>query len=266
MFCPKCNEIEVESVHQDNKVEYLACVKGCEGVWVSRKVLEKLWGKKKLKQLESQLEEIKQPELEEEPLDVIVDVKAKTEVEGAVVDDTDSDGKFDEENDYNENYEYEEEREADNKADEDKDEDEEVEEISFGEQRVLDRTYLNDDGDYEDPVEDAGEGYSESNDIIEEEEDDPVEIEETETLFWTSPISGTPMKLFTYHVTDKLKCTIGFCTESDNYWIDNSEELLNYELQRKKGLPKTFSALLAYDRPEEEIVEEEDEDEDDDEI
>ncbi|MBN2145371.1 MAG: zf-TFIIB domain-containing protein [Candidatus Aureabacteria bacterium] len=261
MFCPKCNEIELEPVQQD-KFEYLACQSGCEGVWVSRKALEKLWGKKKLKQLESQLEEIKQPELEEVPLEDIAEVKGKSDFD--VLDETASMNlDEDDDDDFDEDYEYEDEEEE---KDDEEDDDEEVEEISFDDQRVVDRTYLGEDGDFEDAVDDAADGYSDSNDIIEEEEEDTAEIEETETIFWTSPVSGTPMKIFTYHVTDKLKCTIGLCSESDYYWIDNSEEVLNLELKRKKGVPKTFSALLAYDRPEEEIEEAEDEEDEDEDI
>ena len=298
MFCPKCSELELEPVTND-KLEYLACVNGCEGVWVERPVLEKYWGKKKFKQQESLLVAVKQRAFEDKDKDnhKNEDAPEKAKAKSAPVaekgaekgekakakvaafdDDEEEDEDFDDdEEDDDSEYDDEEEKEKVKVKDdyeeyaaeeeeeevEEEQEDEEIEEVVFGDKRGLDRTLISEDGEFEDPATETSETYAETPDMMEEEDDEPLAIEEDENLFWTSPVSGNPMKRFNYVVNERLKCSVGNCTESDSYWVDGSEEVLLFEEEKKQGGPKTFSALLAYDRPEEEIIEDEEEDEED---
>jgi Zn-finger nucleic acid-binding protein len=297
MFCPKCSELELEPVTND-KLEYLACVTGCEGVWIEHSVLEKYWGKKRFKQQESLLITVKQRHFEEKDThkdthkedahgkskskSSISEEKGKVKLESFDGDEEDEEPEnFDDEDEDNEKpiknskykkatkrekyEEVEEEFEDDEDEDEEEEEEEEeeeVEEVIFGNKRDLDRTLISEDGDFEGPVTENNETYVETPDMMEEEDNEPLAVEQDENLLWTSPVSGNLMKRFNYVVNERLKCSVGNCSESDSYWIDGSEEVLLFEEERKQGGPKSFSGLLAFDRPEEEIIEE-DEDEDD---
>lgn len=280
MFCPKCSELELEPVTQD-KLEYLACINGCEGVWVTKKTLEKVWGKKKLKQLESELEEVKQPSFEdndilkteESSLEFEENIDDSDDFEKDIVDDDedeDDDFDFDEdieeeefENEDDDITEEDDENEDDDIAEEE-DDDEEIEEINFGELREGARLgFISENGEYDDPGNEASETFNETADLIDDDDDESIEIEEEETFFLSSPVTGHPMKRYFCTVKDKIKCSIGECTESESFWIDGSEEILTM-MNDKKQSPKNFPELLCYDRPEEEIFEDdEDEDEDD---
>ncbi len=288
MFCPKCSELELEPVTND-KLEYLACVTGCEGVWIEHSVLEKYWGKKRFKQQESLLITVKQRHFEEKDThkedahgkskskSSISEEKGKVKLESFDGDEEDEEPEnFDDEDEDNEKpiknskykkatkrEKYEEvEEEFEDEDEEEEEEEEEVEEVIFGNKRDLDRTLISEDGDFEGPVTENNETYVETPDMMEEEDNEPLAVEQDENLFWTSPVSGNLMKRFNYVVNERLKCSVGNCSESDSYWIDGSEEVLLFEEERKQGGPKSFSGLLAFDRPEEEIIEE-DEDEDD---
>jgi Zn-finger nucleic acid-binding protein len=287
MFCPKCSELELEAVTND-KLEYLACVKGCEGIWIEHPILEKYWGKKKFKQQEDLLVAVKQRPFEEKDKNEDAHKKLKSKSSNSEEKGKQKTELFENEEDEEEDIEDFEDADEDDetpvknfkqkkvtrrgrpKYEEDEDDeegeedDEEVEEVVFGNDRSLDRTLINENGDFEGPVTETSENYAETPDIMEEEDDEPLAIEEDENLFWTSPVSGNPMKRFNYVVNERLKCSIGSCSESDSYWVDGSEELLLFEESRKQGGPKTFSALLAFDRAQEESMEDEDEDEDED--
>lgn len=265
MFCPKCGDVELEPVSQD-KLEYFACINGCEGVWVGRPTLEKYWGKKKLKQLETTLEEVKQPdfegdviEAEKDPLDFDESIDEEFDEENEEEFD-DFEDELDEEEAEEEEVEEIVEEVPEQEEENEEDDDEDVEEIDFNDQRNLRISFINEDGEYDDPVTENSEGFTDS-ELIEDDDDEPLQIEEEETFFLTSPVSGNPMKRFTFPVKDKIKCNIGQCTESDSFWIDGSDEVLTL-LSDKKQAPKNFAELLNYERPEEEVFEDEDEDED----
>jgi Zn-finger nucleic acid-binding protein len=260
MFCPKCSDVELESVKQE-KLEYLACVNSCEGAWVSREDLEKGWGKKKCKTMESQLVENKQPQFQEQS----VDSKDLTPGAGA-------EPIFNEEelSHFEPPLEAEAEEEEEEVSVDDFDddeaslEDEEVEEVHFGEQRDRAIVLISDDSEFEESASgsETTEGFNDSADLLDEEEEDGMQGAEEENFFWTSPASGNPMKRFSLNIKDKFKCSVGFCPDSDHYWVDGNEELLSYLMEAQKTTAKSFADLLAYDRPEVEIVVE-DEDEDD---
>jgi len=256
MFCPKCSDIELQPVLSE-KLEYLACLNGCEGVWVTRSNLEKFWGKKKLKLLEAQLDEAKQPNFENDLLEVEkVPLDFEEEIEGEedeiFEEDEDSEEDFE---DGDESFDVEEEEEEEEDDDED-----EVEEVNFGDQRGLRISFINEDGEYDDPVSETSEGYQDASELIDEEEEESIQIEDEEAFFLTSPVSGNPMKRFSFPVKDKIKCAIAWCSESESYWIDGSDEVYAI-VTEKKHSPKNFADLLAFDRPEEEVFEEEEEEE-----
>lgn len=290
MHCPKCNDLELEDVTKD-KMEYKACVSSCEGVWISKSALEKYWGKKKLKELEDQLVSVGQTEFDKKDGETKKDdVTVEIDEDDDDFDDEDfDDDDFEEEDDEDEDFDDDEEDDdfeekddddydsKDDYDDEDDDEDydfedvdedyeeedEEVEEVVFGEEhRSLSRSLISDDGDFEDVDPETAESFVDT-DVIDDDDDEPIEMEEDETLFFTSPVSGNPMKRFNANVTEKMKCVVGFCPESECYWIDPSEEILAYEIAKADKNRKTFASLLAYDRPEEEIIEDEDDDDDD---
>lgn len=260
MFCPKCADIELETVFQD-KLEYLACLNGCEGVWVTRNILEKAFGKKKLKTLEADLEEAKQPDFEDDILDMEKD-SLDFEKELDVEDDLEDAEEEEDDIIYEEDEDDEVDNESMNDDDEEDEEEDEVEEVNFGDKRGIRMSFINDDGEYDDPISDTNENFTESTELIEEEDDDGIQIEEEETFFLSSPVSGNPMKRYNFFVNDKIKCSIAMCSESESYWIDGSDEVLAYVTDPPHS-PKNFADLLAFDRPEEEIFEDEDEDEDD---
>jgi len=141
--------------------------------------------------------------------------------------------------------------------DDEEEEDDEVEEVHFGGQRDRAPGFIvSEDSDFVDHQ--SGSESSEnvgdaSTDLLDEEDEDTMQIVEEENFFWTSPVSGNPMKRFTLNVKDKYKCSIGSCTDSEHYWIDGNEELLTFVQENKKNTPKSFPELLAYDRPEIEI-------------
>jgi Zn-finger nucleic acid-binding protein len=236
-----------------DKLEYLACINGCEGVWVSRGALEKFWGKKKLKVIESELEEAKQPDFEDDILEVDKDpLEFEDELE-----DEDEELFADEDEEDIEDFE---EDDVDEDDEDDIDDEDEVEEVNFGNQRGLRISFINEEGEYDDPVNDSAEGYGDATELIEDEEEESIQIEDEEAFFLTSPVSGNPMKRLTYPLRDKIGCSIGWCSESESYWIDGSEEVLAIVSENKRP-PRHFSDLLAFDRPEEEVFEEEEEEE-----
>lgn len=269
MFCPKCGGVELETAKND-KLEYLACINGCEGVWVLKSDLEKYWGKKKFKQLESELEEVKQPDFEKEAVvaekeAVDIDEPVEEEEDLYLDEDVDDFEEDDEDDSYDEDYDDSGDYEDLDEKTEEEDDEEDIEEVSFGNQRTLKRSLI-DEGEVEDEVVDSGEGFSSETELIEEEEEDLIHNDDEETMFLTSPISGNPMKKFSVKVKDKIKCIIAKCPDSGGYWIDAAEEVMAVIADKSGNPPKNFADLLNYERPEEEVFEDDEEDEDSEDI
>ena len=277
MFCPKCGDVELQTVIND-KMEYLACVEGCEGVWVQKNTLEKYWGKKHLKQMESELEEAKQPDFEKDVVAIEKNVDLdenpeEKESEEEAFEEIDEDVEeeyedFDEdEEEDDEDYKYDDkdfDGEFDDIDEKEEEAEEDIEEINFDDQRNRSRTFI-EDPEYDGEVAESGETFTnDTAELIEEDDDDAMEIEEEETMFLSSPISGNPMKRYTFKVKDKIRCLVAKCTESDSFWVDCSDEVLTFVMDNKKATPKTFADLLGYERPEEEVFEEDEEEDDED--
>ncbi len=266
MFCPKCGDLELEPVKND-KIEYLACINGCEGVWIKKETLEKGWGKKRFKTVTHELVEIKQKSFDDKV--TISDDLELPEIDENFEPEEDNEvAAFDDEGDAEKNTHAEiPSKPADDDVevyeDEEEDDVEEVEEVNFSEQRDLKiSSFITEDGEYDESASDANEGFNESSELIDEDDDEAIEVNDEETFLLSSPVSGNPMKRYTYTFNNKSKCMIGECEESESYWIDGSDEVLTLVIDQNKT-PKNFADLLAYERPEEEIFEDEDEDEDD---
>ena len=268
MFCPKCGDLELEPVKND-KIEYLACINGCEGVWIKKDTLEKGWGKKRFKTVTSELVEIKQKSFDDkitisDDLELPnIDEHFEHEEDHEVVAFDDDEGDTEKNTPDKSQSKVDEDDVEVYEDDEDEEDDDEVEEVNFSEQRDLKiSSFITEDGEYDESASDANEGFNESSELIEEDDDEAIEVNDEETFLLSSPVSGNPMKRYTYTFNNKSKCMIGECEESESYWIDGSDEILTLVIEQHKA-PKNFADLLAYERPEEEIFEDEDEDEDD---